>query len=104
MALPVAYCVTYVSEEGHTISALRAGMPACGIYGAKGWREVYRTKFRRRERVYIAFDRDAVDKGIALAREFGVRSRSRVQGRRGRSRRIRRGMILFSPRHSQDAQ
>ncbi len=58
-----------------TLSVLRAGIAACGIYGAQGWREVYRAKFRRCERVYIAFDRDAVDKGIALAREFGVRGR-----------------------------
>ncbi len=58
-----------------TLSVLRAGIPACGIYGAQGWREVYRAKFRRCERVYVALDRDAVDKGIALARELGARGR-----------------------------
>ena len=57
------------------LSALRAGIPACGIYGAQGWREAYRTKFRRCERVYVALDRDAIDKSTALAREFGVRGR-----------------------------
>jgi hypothetical protein len=54
-----------------TLSALRAGIAACGIYGAQGWREVYRAKFRRCERVYVAFDRDAVDKGIALLESSG---------------------------------
>jgi hypothetical protein len=58
-----------------TLSVLRAGIPACGIYGAQGWREVYRAKFRRCERVYVALDRDATDKSTALAREFGVRGR-----------------------------
>jgi len=58
-----------------TLSVLRAGIPACGIYGAQGWREVYRARFRRCELVYVALDRDAVDKSIALAREFGRRGR-----------------------------
>ncbi len=58
-----------------TLSVLRAGIPACGIYGAQGWRDVYRAKFRRCELVYVALDRDAVDKSIALAREFGRRGR-----------------------------
>jgi DNA primase len=58
-----------------TLSVLRAGIPACGIYGAQGWREAYRAKFRRCELVYVALDRDAVDKSIALAREFGRRGR-----------------------------
>ncbi len=57
------------------LSVLRTGIPACGLYGAQGWREVYRVKFRRCERVYVALDRDATDKSTALAREFGVRGR-----------------------------
>ncbi len=57
------------------LSVLRAGIPACGLYGAQGWREVYRARFRRCERVYVALDRDAIDKSTALAREFGVRGR-----------------------------
>jgi DNA primase len=58
-----------------TLSVLRAGIPACGIYGAQGWREVYRGKFRRCERVYVALDRDAVGRSIKIAREFGRRGR-----------------------------
>jgi hypothetical protein len=58
-----------------TLSVLRAGIPACGIYAAQGWREVDRAKFRRCERVYVALDRDAIDKSISLAREFGRRGR-----------------------------
>jgi len=58
-----------------TLSVLRAGIAACGLYGIHGWREVYRARFRRCERVYIALDRDAVARSTTLAREFGVRGR-----------------------------
>ncbi len=56
-----------------TRNGRRAGIATCGLYGAQGWRDVYRARFRRCERVYVALDRDAIDKSIALAREFGVR-------------------------------
>jgi hypothetical protein len=49
-----------------TLSVLRAGIPAFGLYGAQGWHEVYRATFRRCERVYVALDRDAIDKSTAL--------------------------------------
>ncbi len=58
-----------------TLSVIRAGIPACGLYGAQGWRDLYRARFRRCERIYVALDRDAVDKSIHLAREFGARGR-----------------------------
>ena len=58
-----------------TLSVVRAGIPACGLYGAQGWRDLFRTRFRRCERIYVALDRDAVQKSAHLAREFGVRGR-----------------------------
>ena len=58
-----------------TLSVIRAGIPACGLYGAQGWRDLFRARFRRCERIYVALDRDAVQKSIHLAREFGVRGR-----------------------------
>jgi hypothetical protein len=58
-----------------TLSVIREGISACGIYGAQGWRDLFRARFRRCERIYVALDRDAVQKSIHLAREFGVRGR-----------------------------
>ncbi len=58
-----------------TLSVLRAGLPAAGLYGKHGWGSAYRSKFRRCERVYVALDRDATERAIAIGREFGTRSR-----------------------------
>jgi hypothetical protein len=54
---------------------LLAGVPACGIYGAQGWVREYQPLFRRCRRVYVALDRDATERAIATAKDFGVRGR-----------------------------
>jgi DNA primase catalytic core len=58
-----------------TLSALAAGAPACGIYGTQGWTRDYQPLFRRCRRVYVALDRDATERAIAIAKDFGVRGR-----------------------------
>jgi len=58
-----------------TLSVLLAGVPACGIYGTQGWTREYQPLFRRCRRVYVALDRDATDRSIAIAKDFGVRGR-----------------------------
>ena len=61
-----------------TLSVLVAGLTdtgACGLYGTDGWRPGWLPLFRRTARVYIALDRDASDRAIALARMFGTRGR-----------------------------
>ncbi|HLW46140.1 MAG TPA: CHC2 zinc finger domain-containing protein [bacterium] len=58
-----------------TLSVLLAGVPACGIYGSQGWTREYQPLFRRCRRVYVALDRDATDRAIAIAKDFGVRGR-----------------------------
>jgi DNA primase len=57
------------------LSVLLAGIPACGIYGTQGWAHEYQPLFRRSRRVYVALDRDATDRAIAIAKDFGVRGR-----------------------------
>jgi hypothetical protein len=46
---------------------------ACGLYGTGGWQPAWLPLFRRATRVYVALDRDATDRAIALARTFGTR-------------------------------
>ena len=61
-----------------TLSALVAGLKdtgACGLYGTAGWQPAWLPLFRRAGRVYVALDRDATDRAIALARTFGMRGR-----------------------------
>ena len=48
---------------------------ACGLYGRGGWQTAWLPLFRRAGRVYVALDRDAIDRAIALARTFGTRGR-----------------------------
>ena len=48
---------------------------ACGLYGTGGWQPAWLPLFRRAGRVYVALDRDATDRAIALARTFGTRGR-----------------------------
>jgi len=61
-----------------TLSVLVAGLKdtgACGLYGTGGWQPAWLPLFRRAGRVYVALDRDATDRAIALARTFGTRGR-----------------------------
>ena len=61
-----------------TLSVLAAGLRdtgACGLYGTGGWQPAWLPLFRRASRVYVALDRDATDRAIALARMFGTRGR-----------------------------
>jgi len=61
-----------------TLSVLVAGLKdtgACGLYGTSGWQPAWLPLFRRASRVYVALDRDATDRAIALARTFGTRGR-----------------------------
>jgi DNA primase catalytic core len=58
-----------------TLSVLLTGIPACGIYGTQGWAREYQPLFRRCRRVYVALDRDATERAIAIAKDFGVRGR-----------------------------
>jgi hypothetical protein len=48
---------------------------AYGLYGPGGWQPAWLPLFRRAGRVYVALDRDATDRAIALARKFGTRGR-----------------------------
>src|SRR6516162_4972526 len=43
--------------------------------GRAGWQPTWLPLFRRAGRVYVALDRDATDRAIALARTFGTRGR-----------------------------
>ena len=61
-----------------TLSVLVTGLRdtgACGLYGTGGWQPAWLPLFRRAGRVYVALDRDATDRAIALARTFGTRGR-----------------------------
>jgi DNA primase len=61
-----------------TLSVLVAGVKdtgACGLYGTGGWQAAWLPLFRQARRVYVALDRDATDRAIALARTFGTRGR-----------------------------
>ena len=58
----------------HAMAGLR-DTGACGLYGTSGWQPAWLPLFRRTARVYIALDRDAIDRAIALARTFGIRGR-----------------------------
>jgi hypothetical protein len=56
-----------------SLSVLAAGLKdtgACGLYGTGGWQLAWLPLFRRVGRVYVALDRDAIDRAIALARTF----------------------------------
>jgi DNA primase len=61
-----------------TLSIVVAGLKdtgACGLHGMGGWQPAWLPLFRRACRVYLALDRDATDRAIALARTFGTRGR-----------------------------
>jgi hypothetical protein len=61
-----------------TLSVLLAQLPrtgACGILGTEGWRADFSPYFARARRIYVALDRDAHHRAIALALEFGTRGR-----------------------------
>ena len=60
------------------LSVLATGLRdtgACGLYGTGGWQPAWLPLFRRTGRAYVALDRDATDRAIALARSFGTRGR-----------------------------
>jgi hypothetical protein len=48
---------------------------ACGLHGNRRRQPAWLPLFRRAGRVYVAVDRDATDRAIALARTFGTRGR-----------------------------
>jgi hypothetical protein len=61
-----------------TLSVLAAGLRdtgVCGLYGTGGWQPAWLARFRRASRVYVALDRDAIDRAISIARTFGIRGR-----------------------------
>jgi hypothetical protein len=65
-----------------TLSVLAAGLRdagACGLYGTGGWQPAWLPLFRRASRLYVALDRDASERAIALARTFGTRGRVLIQ-------------------------
>jgi hypothetical protein len=70
--------VTLCEGIPDTLSVLAAGLRdtgACGLYGTGGWQPAWLPLFRQAGRVYVALDRDAADRAIALARMFGARGR-----------------------------
>jgi len=88
--LPTPICHLYdAGDAGQRSVILREGIPdtlsvfvaglketgACGLYGTGGWQAAWLPLFRRAGRVYVALDRDATDRAIALARTFGTRGR-----------------------------
>jgi hypothetical protein len=48
---------------------------ACGLHSNRRRQPAWLPLFRRASRVYVALDRDATDRAIALARTFGTRGR-----------------------------
>ena len=81
-----------------TLSVVVAGLKdtgACGLYGTGGWQPTWLPLFRKAGRVYVALDRDATDRAIALARTFGTRGRVLIPRggtwARGRSQRLAAG-------------
>ncbi len=58
-----------------TDSSTLAEVPASGLYGTGGWSRELQPLFRRCRRVYVAFDRDATERAIAVAKDFGLRGR-----------------------------
>jgi hypothetical protein len=69
-----------------TLSVLAAWLRdagACGLYGTGAWQLGWLLLFRRAGRVYVALDRDATDRAIALARTFGTRGRVLILGLKG---------------------
>jgi hypothetical protein len=71
-------CVILCEGIPDTLSVLVTGLKdtgACGLYGTSGWQPAWLPLFRRAVRVYVALDRDATDRAIALARTFGTRGR-----------------------------
>jgi hypothetical protein len=79
----------------HVLIAGLRDIGACGLYGTGGWQPAWLPLFRRASRVYVALDRDATDRAIALARTFGIpRARARSPGgprAEGRSQRLAAG-------------
>jgi hypothetical protein len=62
----------------NTLSALAPGLRytwPVGLYSTGSWQLAWIRLFRRTGRVYVALDRDATDRAIALARTFGTRGR-----------------------------
>ena len=49
---------------------------ACGLHGNRRRQPTWLPLFRRASRVYVALDRDATGRAIALARTFGTRGAS----------------------------
>ena len=81
-----------------TLSVVVAGLKdtgACGLYGTGGWQPTWLPLFRKAGRVYVALDRDATDRAIALARTFGTRGRVLIPRggtwAQGRSQRLAAG-------------
>jgi hypothetical protein len=54
-----------------TLSVLR-DTGACWLYCTGGWQPAWLPLFRRAGRVYVALERDATDRALALARVFGT--------------------------------
>lgn len=57
------------------MSAELAGLPAAAVFGTNGFKDAWTSKFRRCRRVYVCFDRDAVQKAAEVACMFGTRGR-----------------------------
>jgi hypothetical protein len=53
---------------------------ACGLYGTGGWQPVWLPLFRRAGRVFVALDRDATDRVVALADVRDPRARADPAG------------------------
>ena len=61
-----------------TLSVLAAELKdtgACCLYGRGGWQPAWLPLFRRTGLVYVALDRDASERAIALGRTFGTGGR-----------------------------
>ncbi|MDI6773142.1 MAG: CHC2 zinc finger domain-containing protein [bacterium] len=57
------------------LSAEVAGIPAAASFGTRAFRDGFVPKFRRCQRIYVAYDRDATLRGAEVACSFGVRGR-----------------------------
>lgn len=57
------------------MSAELAGLPAAASFGTQAFKASWVARFRRCRRVYVCFDRDALDRAAAVACLFGTRGR-----------------------------
>lgn len=57
------------------MSAELAGLPAAAVFGVRAFKASFVAKFRRCQRIYVCFDRDATLRAADVASLFGVRGR-----------------------------